>query len=112
MKRILLVILTVCILQINSQGQDILKPSGKEIFLQKRCQTCHSIESENIFSKKKDAKDLSTVGTINDSLVITSYLNKELLVNDKYHPIKVNLSQEDMDILVKWLLTLKGDIKL
>jgi len=84
-------------------------PDGKQIFLDKKCTMCHSIESAGIESTKKSgANDLSTVGNNVEADFITKYLLKEEKNDDKAHKTKFNGTDEELKALVDWLLTLKA----
>ncbi len=84
-------------------------PDGKQIFLDKKCTTCHSVELVGIESTKKSgANDLSTVGDIIEADFMTKYLLKEEKIDDKAHKTKFNGTDEELKALVDWLLTLKA----
>jgi len=80
--------------------------TGKDLFLGGKCNTCHSITSQEITTKGK-APDLSEVGKkgLKDEF-LTKYLNKEEKLNDKPHPVKFKGEAEDFQILVTWLNSL------
>jgi len=92
-----------------SMAQD-KEPAGKKIFADKKCSTCHAIESQGITSKKKDAVDLSNSGA-NKADVLTKYLKKEVKLNDKDHKTAFKGSDEELKNLVSWLETLKKGAK-
>lgn len=81
---------------------------GKKIFTDNKCNMCHTVTSQGIESKKSDAKDLSTVGQDKTTELLTKYLKKEAKLNDKDHKSSFKGSDEDLKILVDWLLTLKA----
>lgn len=81
--------------------------TGKDIFLEAKCNTCHPISTEDITTKGK-ALDLANYGEKQKSTdEIKQYLNKE---NDmgkgKNHPVKFKGTDEDFNQLVGWLSTL------
>jgi len=81
---------------------------GKKIFMDNKCNMCHTVTSQGIESKKSDAKDLSTVGQDKATEILIKYLKKEAKLNDKDHKSSFKGSDEDLKILVDWLLTLKA----
>ena len=82
---------------------------GKKIFVDNKCAMCHTIQSVGIESKKSDAVDLSTVGKDMTEEFLMKFLKKEAKLNDKDHKSSFKGSDEDLKILVDWLLTLKGE---
>ncbi|MCW8803046.1 MAG: c-type cytochrome [Ignavibacteriaceae bacterium] len=89
-----------------SQDQDL---DGKQIFLDSKCNNCHTVTSNEITSKKDDAVDLSNAGSIGDAQLIKSYLLKEVKLNDKNHKLKYKGSEAELNALVNWLLLLKTE---
>jgi cytochrome c551/c552 len=87
----------------NPEGGD-----GKSIFTEKKCVTCHSVESEGIESKKKDAVDLSTVGDKFDAEFLAKYIVKEEKVDGEAHKIKMKGTEEDLKAVSEWLASLKS----
>ncbi len=85
--------------------------SGKDIFVNGKCNACHAIKSQGIESKMADKyPDLSNVGNKNiEADVIKKFLNKETDLNGKKHAVKFKGSEEELNILVDWLLTLKQE---
>lgn len=82
---------------------------GKKIFVDNKCSMCHTVKSAGIESKKSDASDLSSVGKDQTSEFLMKYLKKEAKLNDKDHKSSFKGSDEDLKVLVDWLLTLKGE---
>lgn len=82
---------------------------GKNIFVDAKCNSCHTVTSMEITSKKDDATDLSNVGTVSDAQLIKSYLMKEAKINDKVHKMKFKGTDEELNALVNWLLSLKTE---
>ena len=58
---------------------------GKKVFVDNKCNMCHTVTSAGIESKKSDAVDLSTVGKDRTVEFLTKYLKKEAKLNDKDH---------------------------
>jgi cbb3-type cytochrome oxidase cytochrome c subunit len=88
----------------QDQGLD-----GKQIFVDSKCSNCHTVTSKEITSKKDDATDLSNAGSLGDASLMKSYLLKESKINDQEHKIKFKGTEEEMNALVNWLLTLKTE---
>ena len=86
----------------QSKGTD-----AKKIFETQKCNTCHSITSAGITSKKKDAIDLSTVGSTYKADFLTKYIKKEAKIKDVAHKFTFKGTDDEMASLVKWLESLK-----
>ena len=82
---------------------------GQQIFTDSKCTKCHSVESLEITSTKDESVDLSNAGANNDAEFLKKYLVKEESINDKKHKIKFKGSDEELDALVNWMLTLKTE---
>ncbi len=80
---------------------------GKKLFVDNKCNMCHTVTSAGIESKKSDAVDLSTVGKDRTVEFLTKYLKKEAKLNDKDHKSSFKGTDEDLTKLVEWLSTLK-----
>lgn len=86
-------------------------PAGKKIFVDKKCNMCHTVKSAGIESKKSDATDLSDVGSKMKSEDMVKYLKKEMKLNNKDHKTAFKGSDEELNKLVEWLSTLKAESK-
>ena len=80
---------------------------GKKVFVDNKCNMCHTVTSAGIESKKSDAVDLSTVGKDRTVEFLTKYLKKEAKLNDKDHKSSFKGTEEELTKLVEWLSTLK-----
>ena len=80
---------------------------GKQIFIDSKCNNCHTVTSMEITSKKDDAVDLSNTSSVGDEKLLKSFMLKESKINDKEHKLKFKGSEEELNELVNWLLTLK-----
>jgi hypothetical protein len=89
-----------------SQNQDL---NGKQIFIDSKCNNCHTVNSNEITSKKDDAVDLSNAGSVGDAQLIKTYLLKETKINDKDHKIKFKGSGAELYTLAEWLASLKNE---
>lgn len=102
----LAIVLIAIGLAIPASAED---PPGKKVFMDAKCNSCHSIESQGITKTMASAKgtDLSTIGTDRNAEWLTKYLMKEEAKEDKKHVKAWTGKKEDLDTLVKWLETLK-----
>lgn len=84
---------------------------GKIIFRENKCQSCHSIEAAGM-KKKPNQKppDLSAVGSEHEAAFLTAFLKKKETINERKHAVSFKGSDEELDTLVKWLVSLK-DVK-
>ncbi len=86
---------------------------GKDLFLAKKCNKCHTVESHGIelLKPKKKFSDLSKTGSKRDATWLTGWLRKEIATpkGDKEikHKTKFKGSDEELAGVVKWLMTLK-----
>lgn len=102
-----LIVVFVISLSITNTAQGEEGLNGKDVYLDKKCQQCHAIESEGIEAKIKDKyPDLSTMTDGVDAELLKKYLLKEEKINGKNHLMKFNGSDEELDAVVNWLLSL------
>jgi hypothetical protein len=87
------------------------KLDGKQIFMDNKCNNCHTVVSMEITSKKDNAVDLSNAGLKGNAELIKSFLLKESKINDKEHKMKFKGNDDELNTLVNWLLTLKSESK-
>lgn len=86
---------------------------GKTIFIDNKCSSCHSVKSQGIIkssteeTKEKAPPDLSNVGTKHTGDWMCNYLLKKETLNDAKHLKKFKGSQDDLEVMAKWLATLK-----
>ena len=83
---------------------------GKALFLENKCNLCHTIDSQGIAktSDKMKAPDLSNAsGLVESADWLKSFLKKEVKKDDKAHQREFKGSDEDLDAIVQWLMTLK-----
>lgn len=89
-----------------SQDQNL---DGEQIFLDSKCNNCHTVNSNEIISKKDDAVDLSNAGSVGDAQLISNYLLKESKINDTDHKVKFKGSEAELNTLSDWLSLLKTE---
>ena len=96
-----------------ARGDDASMPAGQKLFMDKKCNTCHSIDSLKVEKKMASSKapDLSNVGAKHDAEWITKWLNKEVDLEGKKHPATWSGTPEDQKTLVDWVATLKTETK-
>lgn len=82
---------------------------GKKIFIDKKCNTCHSIETAAIESKKKDAVDLSKTGDQYNAEFLAKYLAKTEKINDKEHKTILKGTDDEIKALIDWMASLKTE---
>ena len=85
------------------------EPAGKKIFMDQKCNVCHSIESQSIVKKTASSKapDLSNIGAEKSAEWIAKFITKEEKLNNKAHPKGWTGKKEDLTTLSDWLATLK-----
>ena len=83
--------------------------TGKDLFVNNKCNTCHAIKTQEIESKQAGKyPDLSNVGSKEFTAeFLHKYLMKEEKINNKQHPIKFKGEMAELETMVSWLLTLK-----
>jgi mono/diheme cytochrome c family protein len=115
MKKISLFIFTLIILVFAfsfaslCSAADTAMPAGQKLFMDKKCATCHSIDSMKITKKLASSKapDLSNIGADKNAEWIQKWLKKEVDANGKKHSATFTGSPEDLKTLSEWLATLK-----
>jgi hypothetical protein len=87
------------------------EPDGKQIFVDKKCSSCHTVTSANITSKKKDASDLSNAGAAGDAEFMAKYLTKKEKIDDKVHKAPWKGTEQELKTVSEWLVSLKTEKK-
>jgi hypothetical protein len=101
---LLLVFVTFSWIRSNS---DDAQKDGKTICINAKCNMCHALAKAEIEVKNKNSKapDLGTLENISDKTdFLIKFLNKEETLNDKKHPIKFSGTEDELKILVAWLI--------
>lgn len=84
---------------------------GKQLFLDNKCNMCHSIEALEIertsSSDKLKAVDLSTVGDDLDLEWAVKFLMKEIEREGALHKKTFKGTKDDATTIANWLMTLK-----
>jgi mono/diheme cytochrome c family protein len=88
------------------------EPAGQKLFLENKCNMCHSIESLGIertsTSDKMKAMDLSSVGDELDLDWAVKFIKKEVEREGELHQKTFKGSDEDAKTIADWLATLKS----
>lgn len=87
------------------------EPQGKKIFVDSKCSMCHTVKSEGLESKKKDAVDLSSVGNTYKADFLKKFLTKQEKINNADHKIAFKGDEKNLDALAQWLESLKAEEK-
>jgi mono/diheme cytochrome c family protein len=82
------------------------EPEGKKIFVDNKCNMCHTIKSVGIESKKSDATDIVQLEKEKNAEFWMNYLMKKEKLNGKDHKTAFKGKEEDLKKLVDWLMTL------
>lgn len=92
---------------------------GKAIFLRSKCNTCHTVDSLSIAQLAPEGeweddeedvdkpKDLSDVGSTREPAWIKRWLTKEVEVEGKTHRKRFGGTPAQLDVLAKWLSSLR-----
>ncbi len=83
---------------------------GKALFLEKKCNQCHTVDSQSIAktSEKMKGVDLSNASALIESKDwAKSFLKREVKKDDKNHQREFKGTDEELDAIVSWLMTLK-----
>jgi len=83
------------------------EPDGKKIFIDNKCNMCHTVKSVGIESKKSDAIDIVQLEEGKNAEFWIQYLMKKEKLNGKDHKTAFKGKEEDLKKLVDWMLTLK-----
>ncbi len=84
---------------------------GKALFLEKKCNLCHSIASQEIEKKleKMQGGDLSEAGnSVADAKWLKRYLLQNALKDQEKHRRRFKGEEPELETLVNWIITLKS----
>jgi cytochrome c551/c552 len=82
-------------------------PDGKKLFVDKKCTACHSVSSQDITTKKKDASDLSNAGALGDAEFFAKYLAKKEKIDGKEHKAPWKGTDAELKTISEWLAGLE-----
>ena len=78
---------------------------GKAVFLDKKCNKCHTVSSASIEKTSKlKGPDLTTEAIKGDAKTLKTYLKKQEVINGKKHGTAFTGSDEDLDAVIAWVL--------
>jgi cytochrome c551/c552 len=78
---------------------------GKAVFLDKKCNKCHTVSSASIAKTSKlKGPDLTTEPIKGDAKLLKGYLKKQEMINAKKHGTAFTGSDEDLDTVIAWVL--------
>lgn len=86
---------------------------GKDLFLAKKCNKCHTVKAHQIelLKPRKKFADLSKVGAKRDAKWLTGWLTREITKTkgekEVKHKTKFKGTEAQLAQIVKWLLALK-----
>jgi cytochrome c551/c552 len=83
---------------------------GKALFVEKKCNLCHAVDSQGIqkTSEKMKGAELSDAGNTGKSADwLKKFLKQEELKEGEKHKRKWKGTDEELDTIVNWVLTLK-----
>ncbi len=81
---------------------------GKQIFLDEKCSMCHPVSTAGI-EAKMDKGDLVGLADQYEAEWLMQYLKKEADKDGKQHSKAFKGSDEDLKVLVDWLLEQKAE---
>lgn len=85
------------------------EPEGKKLFVEYKCNMCHTVKSVGIESKKSDAHDIVQLDNEKNTEFWLNYLMKKEKLNGKDHKTAFKGGEEDLRKLVDWMMALKKD---
>ena len=89
-------------------SQDSESTSGQDLFLSNRCNTCHAVASVEITAKSQKAAGPDLGGyEVEDFDLLARFLRKEEELAGEEHTKTFKGSDEDLRIIVDWLLGLE-----
>jgi mono/diheme cytochrome c family protein len=83
---------------------------GKVLFVEKKCNLCHAVDSQGIEKKSEKMKgaELSDAGNmISDADWLKKFLTQDELKDGDKHKRKWKGTDEELDAVVTWVMSLK-----
>lgn len=86
-------------------------PDGKEVFLAQKCNMCHAVSTVGIEAKVKSEtmQGPDLVDLERDPEWIAQFVTKEIELDGEKHKKEFKGSDEELDVLISWLLAQKTD---
>ena len=90
-------------------AQDAVKIDPTQLFKDKKCVACHSVDVAGITKTNANSKapDLSATGTKYKADFLMKFLSKEETINDKKHGMSFKGTDDEFKALTDWLASLK-----
>lgn len=82
------------------------EPEGKKLFIDNKCNMCHTVKSVGIESKKSDAIDIVKLDEEKNDEFWMNYLMKKEKLNGKEHKTAFKGTEEELKKIVDWMKTL------
>lgn len=112
-KSVTLGIISFAIIWVLNAQEQVEEKEPKVVFVEAKCNTCHSVASWEIVQKNKSpnnkAPDLSNFKFDMDKEFYKKYLLKDESLNNKKHPVAFKGSNEDLEAIVSALLSLSHE---
>ena len=108
MKKLILIIAFLCIGL--SYAQEAPKVYGRDLFISSKCQACHTVTTQQLVSKNARAKSLDVLA-YPEAPGLKRYLQREAGINGKLHSLAFKGSEEELNILVDWLIASQDTTK-
>ena len=95
----------VSLILIGAFAAPALAADGKAVFVDKKCNKCHTVSSASIEKTSKlKAPDLTTEAISGDAKVLKAYLKKAETIHGKKHSTAFTGTDEELDSVVAWIL--------
>ena len=120
----LAIFIGVAVTAASSWAEEGKGAKGKELFLQYKCNSCHTVKAQAIEKKgaeeaqaetkeaadtKHKPPDLSGAGVDRDAAWLSKWLLKQQAVEGRYHKKKFRGTDAELKTVTGWLETLKTD---
>lgn len=98
---------------ISMYAEDAKPIDAKQLFQDKKCNSCHSVDAIAIAKTNANSKapDLSNIGSTADADYFTKYLKKEVEHEGKKHGMAFKGTDDELKALATWLSGLKTEKK-
>lgn len=111
--------LAIVVATASVHSQPPAEPTGKELFIKFRCNSCHTVKVESIAKKaSEDAEedagdrkspDLSGIGKKKTAVWMGKYLMKLEKIDGELHRKKFRGTEPELKAITAWLETLKTE---
>lgn len=99
------------VFQIDGINAHSLQPDAVKLFVDNKCNSCHSVKTYNIEVKNKNTKapDLSNIGSQRTPDFLIKYLKKEIEIAGKKHCVTFLGNEGELAELVEWMVSLRNN---